>query len=466
MQATQGKPPQRIQRVDRPDRELLCLTVYQAAERTAASETGASDGQGRTRVLMLSFGAIVGAGYVPRRPRGAPADSLTQRLRRALVGARIMKVEMNEACVTVTLALGDTAARLIASPKGLRLETEDDSFGVGPPVDTELLTGLTEVTGESLDALGPVLSDSRSAVRLEHTRRFVRTRLTRALKRLTRKRRKISADVERGARAAELRHDADLLLAHPHVQATPTSSGESTVEITDWALDPPAPREISLPAGADPQAHARRCYERARRWERGARLVQPRLDTLDETLASLQAWRSESMTTADEARLRAIADQAAQLGVREFRQVETGDASSGKPAKRRPRLPYRIYESHGQVIWVGRGARDNDTLTLRHARPHHVWLHVRGTPGAHVVVPVTRKQKPTSEVLLDAATLAAHFSDARGELIVEVDHTTRGQVSKPKGSAAGSVNVRTAKTLRLRFEPARLARLLASERTV
>ena len=131
----------------------------------------------------------------------------------------------------------------------------------------------------------------------------------------------------------------------------------------------------------------------------------------------------------------------------------------------RPRLPYRRFVGSGERdIWVGRGPEDNDALTLRHARPQDLWLHCRGRAGAHVVVRLGRGEAVASELLVDAATLAAHFSSARGEQTVEVSYVPRRFVHKRKGAPAGAVVVDRDKTLLLRVEPRRLARLLESER--
>jgi predicted ribosome quality control (RQC) complex YloA/Tae2 family protein len=80
-----------------------------------------------------------------------------------------------------------------------------------------------------------------------------------------------------------------------------------------------------------------------------------------------------------------------------------------------------------------------------------------------VVVRLDRGKAPDQETLLDAAHLAAHFSDARGEPVVEVAHTRVKHVRKPKGAAPGAVTYSQEKVLNLRLEPPRLARLLAEE---
>jgi predicted ribosome quality control (RQC) complex YloA/Tae2 family protein len=73
------------------------------------------------------------------------------------------------------------------------------------------------------------------------------------------------------------------------------------------------------------------------------------------------------------------------------------------------------------------------------------------------------KAAPDQETLLDAAHLAAHFSDARGEPQAEVDATRVKYVRKVKGAAPGAVTYSQEKVLLLRFEATRLARLLSEE---
>jgi predicted ribosome quality control (RQC) complex YloA/Tae2 family protein len=128
------------------------------------------------------------------------------------------------------------------------------------------------------------------------------------------------------------------------------------------------------------------------------------------------------------------------------------------------RLPYREFRSgDASAVLVGRGAADNDRLTLRVARPHDLWLHARGVTGAHVVVPLSKGQSCSAETLVDAATLAAHFSDLRGETIVDVLYTPRRFVHKRKGSPIGSVTLGSEKVIAVRIEAERLKRLLENE---
>jgi predicted ribosome quality control (RQC) complex YloA/Tae2 family protein len=126
--------------------------------------------------------------------------------------------------------------------------------------------------------------------------------------------------------------------------------------------------------------------------------------------------------------------------------------------------PYRLFRSaSGVAILVGRNAEGNDALTVKVARGNDVWMHARGRAGAHVVVRVEKGKAPDGETVLDAAHLAAHFSDARGEPQVDVAWTRAKHVRKVKGAAPGAVTYSQDRTLLLRIEGLRIERLLASE---
>ncbi len=138
-----------------------------------------------------------------------------------------------------------------------------------------------------------------------------------------------------------------------------------------------------------------------------------------------------------------------------------------RPARRgeeRKALPYRSFASlAGAPILVGKGAEENDALTLTVAHGNDLWLHARGVAGAHVVVRLARGKAPDQETLLDAAHLAVHFSDARGAPVVDVAYTRAKYVRRSKGAPPGAVTYSQEKVLPLRVEPARLERLLAEE---
>lgn len=103
--------------------------------------------------------------------------------------------------------------------------------------------------------------------------------------------------------------------------------------------------------------------------------------------------------------------------------------------------------SEGFEILVGKGAKDNDYLTFRVAKSNDLWLHAADYPGSHVVVKSKNKQEIPQKTLIEAAQLAAFYSQAREESKVAVHYTLRKFVHKPKGAVAGLVNLASFKTI-------------------
>lgn len=102
--------------------------------------------------------------------------------------------------------------------------------------------------------------------------------------------------------------------------------------------------------------------------------------------------------------------------------------------------PLKVVAGDGTIIWVGRNSRQNEEVTFKRGEPRDLWLHVRGAPGAHVIVK-TAGRPPAEEVIMQAASLAAYYSQARHSTSVEVLVTERKHVLKIKGGKLGMVRV-------------------------
>ncbi|MBK7151044.1 MAG: DUF814 domain-containing protein [Sandaracinaceae bacterium] len=479
----------RITRIDRPSAALFAFSLR---------------GHGDAEVLLLGTRAPAwGAGLVPTRPRGAPADALTQGLRRRLEGAEVLSVEETPSGLAVQLRLAEDPAPT-AQPTGGPSPAGAPDADISSPVSAWLLvnrergavTLLVEgqpvlVTHPGLPAGSlrppgrrpalarraggpwPLLLRAEASELLTSARRSLGTALARTLKRLTRKLHAIEADAARADHAPQLRLDADLLLAHGH-QAQRAADGTGWVMAQDWSADPPVERRIPLERGERPADRAARLYHQARRLERGVKVAEERWLLAEAQLGQVRELAAGCAAATTLAELDAIAKTALGLGIREVDDTAPSAVGRASPAKRRPtnkadqeRNPFRRFvSSSGHPIWVGRSARENDALTLHHAKPYHVWLHVEGRAGSHVIIPLIRGAELPSDLLIDAAHLAAHFSDARDESLVEVIYAERRHVVKPRGYPAGAVRVDRRKTLALRQEPARRDALLAGERRV
>ena len=116
-----------------------------------------------------------------------------------------------------------------------------------------------------------------------------------------------------------------------------------------------------------------------------------------------------------------------------------------------PAAGWDVHDVDGYEVLVGRSARDNDRLTFKEAAPNDVWLHVGGgTPGSHVVVRQPETGDVPRSVVKRAAELAAKHSKA-GKASGKVDvHVCRaGDVRKPRGANAGSVELRRYESIKV-----------------
>jgi predicted ribosome quality control (RQC) complex YloA/Tae2 family protein len=107
----------------------------------------------------------------------------------------------------------------------------------------------------------------------------------------------------------------------------------------------------------------------------------------------------------------------------------------------------RYRSSDGYEVLVGRAARDNDHLTFRIARPYDLWLHAADYPGSHVIVRNPSRKEIPQRTVIEAAQLAAHFSQAKRDAKVDVHYTERKFLTKPKGAQPGLVRMSSFRNL-------------------
>jgi len=267
----------------------------------------------------------------------------------------------------------------------------------------------------------------------------------------------VAQDIARADEAETWRRHGELLKANLPVLVR----GASEAVVTEWTEEGPVEVRVPLSPQWTPRENVERYFHRHRRLTAARVRIEARareVRALHERCGALLAEAGRAVS-ADE--------MASVLAAARAEGLLAADPTARRASQARAeRMPYReITASGGRRVWVGRGARDNDALTFRFGRPNDVWLHARGLVGAHVVLPGSGPGEPPAELLLDAATLAAHFSSARGEGVVDVAWTRCRHVRRRKDAPPGAVLYTHDRTLVLRLEPERLARLLAAETT-
>ena len=117
------------------------------------------------------------------------------------------------------------------------------------------------------------------------------------------------------------------------------------------------------------------------------------------------------------------------------------------------RLPYRRFTCEGFQIWVGKSAKDNDALTLRHGYKEDLWLHARDVSGSHVLLKHQANRPFPPAVVEKAAALAAWYSKRKTDTLCPVICTPKKYVRKTKGAPPGQVVVEKEKVLLVEPRP-------------
>lgn len=113
-------------------------------------------------------------------------------------------------------------------------------------------------------------------------------------------------------------------------------------------------------------------------------------------------------------------------------------SAGARKVKAKAAAPLSFTSASGLEILVGRSNAQNDELTTRIARRGDLWFHVKDYHGSHVILRCSDAEPDEAAIAL-AASLAAHYSQARDSGRVSVDYTRVRNVKKPSGAMPGKV---------------------------
>jgi predicted ribosome quality control (RQC) complex YloA/Tae2 family protein len=240
----------------------------------------------------------------------------------------------------------------------------------------------------------------------------------------------LELDLASHANAERHKRLGDLLLSN---LSTARREGQRLILVDHFAADA-GPVEIELDENSSLPEEAERRFGLYSRSRRAVKQITARLAVIQNELDALNA---QSQT------LEKIIAERDESALEKFTEKKTVQSARARGSKAEKKIPgtRRYLSSDGFEILVGRTARDNDYLTFKVAKPNDLWLHTGDYSGSHVVVRnATRKDVP-HRTLVEAAQLAAQFSQARKDPKVDVHYTQRKFVSKPKGAVPGLVRM-------------------------
>jgi predicted ribosome quality control (RQC) complex YloA/Tae2 family protein len=473
----------RVQKISGPDPERLAFEFF--------------GGTGKQRLLVVLSGPHPRLHLSTAPVASAPKPyGFVELLRKELVGARLHDVRVLDGDRIVrfafqTLTEGRPDERLVfieIFPRNRNLVLTDGSLrilgilrnragGAVPlapgetyqpppprpdqgrelPTPFAFLGDVPTLAGGLSPALEAWAAPRELAAAEEDLRRDLGTELRKRLKKERRTLEALQADMASAAEGERHRRLGELL---KHNLAS-IEKGASSVTLTDWSEGIETSIEVALDPRLSARAIMEQHFKKAKKLDRSLPKVAARAGTSEERVAAITELL-EQVESADADALPALWEQAAERGWVRSREVSEGSPEPASRAKGpAPRKPYRRFVSKdGIEILVGRTASDNDELSLRIGRGNEVWMHVADYPGSHVVIRTA--EDPSPETLLDAATLAVHFSQAPKGGRVDVHRTHCKYVSKFRGARPGQVQLAKYKSMRMRAEPERLDRLVNS----
>jgi predicted ribosome quality control (RQC) complex YloA/Tae2 family protein len=466
----------------------LDRVVQREAFELELSLAGGGEPGGRG-VLLLSCRPRTARAGLREAPEAAPPSPppFAQYLRSHLGGARLASARLRDGDRLLSLGfearegrfelllqllgprsnlyLLDAQGRLLLSLRPLEETRRDLAGGAAwqPPKSAAPPAGEDRFAGVPDEALLAAIEAHYAAEESGAETESLRRRLARALEKqraaLAKKEKLLRADFAEGERSAEAGRLGELLKS-VLAKVPPRAS---QVEALDFATGERV--VIPLDPSLSPAANLEALFKRQKKAERGALRARQELGALEARADELARLEGE-LAAASDGELEAFAARP------ELRRLLDRYAPAAAPAPRaRPEranrrdvparlLPRRYRSSDGLEIWVGKNDDGNDYLTTRLARGKDLFFHLEAAPGSHVVLRTEGREDPPAESLLEAGELAVHFSSQKNASRAEVHVAAIKDVSKPKGAKPGLVHVHRGRTLHLRRDPARLARVL------
>ncbi len=430
----------------------------------------------RLAALHASPGRLTGGCPVPRIPRGGPgrlgaplggSGGAVSALRRAFLGLtdlwayEVVARATEESATNLAAALVALLREVESGPwePTVILDTTGDPTGMSPLRLRHLPDDRQRACPSLQDATERLADPLTARHSLDARRRILRRLLRQLEERLRSRQAKLLDESREFGRAQIQQRMGEILVAH---QAE-VSRGATQVTLPDPAQGAGATLVVPLDPSVSPSANAERLFKAARRGRRGATRVTTRLAETEAELARVQAWSARAADPAEEmeALQRELEQVPRLLGPRDRAAITAlvpHAVPTGRPGPRPERpgkdgrpagpVPRRFVSSDGLPILVGRDNEGNDYLTVHLARSEDLWLHVQGFSGSHVVVrPRTRTSGFPRRTLVEAAQLAAYYSQARDHGKVVVDYTLRKYVRKPRKSKPGLVTITQEKSI-------------------
>lgn len=308
-------------------------------------------------------------------------------------------------------------------PGVTRSEGAVSAYAAYPLTHLEGWTPLDSISQALVEYYGPLVG----ADAYDAARQPVRQAIAEARARVQKKLESLRSGLQDDATLERLRQSGELLLAYQYTLQPGARELRAAYEVDGPEL------VIPLDPALSPLDNARRYFEQYEKAKRARAGVPELIAAAEQELAYLDQLATDLELATNWPEIAEVQETLQRHGY--WRGPRTAGPRGSLAG------PLKVTAETGHVIWVGRNARQNEQVTFEKGGPADLWLHVRGMPGAHVIIKSGGGQVPP-EVIRRAGELAAYYSAARNEARVLVDVTQRKYVRKIRGGKPGMVTYR------------------------
>ena len=345
---------------------------------------------------------------------------------------------------SANLFLLDTQGRITHAQRSLIGTGQQVSQLYAPPaVLREDISSEPALEKGSFESLSAAADDHYQ--RLEANRKFdtqasaAGARLRQESARLKKLQKHLREDLNAHGEAEQHKRTGDLLLANI---ANAKRHGNKVI-VKDFYTEGVPTVEIDVDENTTLQAEAARYFARYSKAKRAADRIAKRLEEIESRLNNLKRQQAAL------ARIVSDRDETALAQLIQQQRPEKKTPAGAKTPRSVEKTPgtRRYLSSDGYEVLVGRAAKDNDHLTFRIGRAQDLWLHAADYPGSHVIVRNPSRKELPHRTIIEAAQLAARFSQANNDAKVNVNYTQQKFVSRIKGAAPGLVRLASFRTI-------------------
>lgn len=222
--------------------------------------------------------------------------------------------------------------------------------------------------------------------------------------------------------------------------------GDRSLEAVDYSRDNTTIL-IDLDPTLSPAENAAAYYKKYKRAKSGLRTITHEISTIEKQIEAGRIEKEKVKETDDR-------DYLFQIKKRYSKELSSAQRSGIKRE-----IPGVSFRSGGFTILVGRNARENDELLRNHVRGNDYWLHTRDYPGGYVFIKAQSGKSVPPHILLDAATLAIHYSKKKGEDATDLYYTQVKYLRRAKDGKRGLVIPTQEKNVTATLDRERLQRL-------